>query len=184
MLQRALPAGFIAPCCRKPNAVSPLQPACSWRISSGAQTARMDRRTINLSKSGRKVLGTNLNRSEASGRCLLPAPQDRSGAATYPRQIVHREAPTFYGGPVRMTGGGPLRITGDQKRGRRPHFGQEGHMAKEWIAVLAAGFAINVARPMTAKRRQISPAPCQLNFMPHELKNALLGIPRMFSDNS
>src|SRR5215469_18729336 len=87
MLQRALPAGFIAPCCRKPNAVSPLQPARSWRISSGAQTTRMDRRTINLPKSGRKVLGTNLNRSEAGGTLpfVLPAPGNRSGAAISPK---------------------------------------------------------------------------------------------------
>ena len=54
---------------------------------SGSQTARMDRCTINLSKIGRKVLGTNLNRSEASGAlpCVLRAPGDRSGAATSPK---------------------------------------------------------------------------------------------------
>src|SRR5215468_4272423 len=97
MLQRALPAGFIAPCCRKPNAVSPLQPARSWRISSGAQTTRMDRRTINLPKSGRKVLGTDLNRSEASGMLPLSCqPQETGG------EPQHTQGKLRIGRPLRQ----------------------------------------------------------------------------------
>jgi hypothetical protein len=39
----------------------------------------------------------------------------------YWREPSLEMAPTFYGGPLRITGGGPLGITEGQKRGRKMH---------------------------------------------------------------
>jgi len=103
----------------------------------GRKRPRMDRRTINLPKSGRKVLGTNLNRSEASGALPLSCqPQETGGEPQHTqgklrigrplRQVFMAgqddesvAAPTFLRGLVTHNGRGPLRITGGQERGRK-----------------------------------------------------------------
>src|SRR5262249_486081 len=85
---------------------------------------------INLPKSGRKVLGTNLNRSEARGVACCRPQKTEAGPQRHPRQIVHRRSSSELrqvfmagpddelvdGGPLRITGGGRYVITGGQKR--------------------------------------------------------------------